>query len=179
MRFTKYEKMGDYHWRQYDKNTKYKRHADKVRDWVKEKDVLDIGAGDGKITDLLGAVGIDNEEAGVEIANSKGVEVILGDAYAMPFFDEQFDSAVMIDVLEHFEFPEKALKEAKRVLRNYLYIATPPKDIKPGELLDKFHYQEWSPRELKELMLENGFKLEGKIEVVLENKCMYGKFKKL
>jgi len=46
MIFTKYEKYGAYHWKQYLDGTKYKAHADRVKEWVKEKNVLDVGAGD-------------------------------------------------------------------------------------------------------------------------------------
>jgi len=31
-------------------NRKYKTHVDKVVSWIKEKSVLDVGAGDGLIT---------------------------------------------------------------------------------------------------------------------------------
>ena len=179
MRFSKYAKLGAYHWKQYTDNTKYTRHANKVKDWVKEKQVLDVGAGDGLITYLLGAKGIDNEVEGVRLARQKGVDVIVGDAYAMPYKDLSFTSITMIDVLEHFDNPKRALREAHRVLREFLYIATPPKDLVPGKLLDRFHVQEWSPAELKTLVESQGFELVGDIEVVLENKCMYSKFRKI
>lgn len=179
MKFTKYRDHGDYHWRQYIANTKYTRHANKIREWVKEKPVLDIGAGDGLITFLIGGRGIDNESEGVRWARKRGVDVILGDAYALPYKDGEFISSTMIDVLEHFDDPRKALQEARRVIKEYLYIATPPKDIVPGKLLDKFHVQEWSPEELKTLVEGEGFELVEPVEVVLENKCMYAKFRKI
>jgi len=176
MRFTKYHKFGAYHWKQYDdKNTKYSRHADRVKEWIKEKNVLDIGAGDGKITHLLAIKGVDNEPEAVRLAQEKGADVILADAYHLPFKDEEFEAAFMGDVLEHFEFPRKALQEARRVLKNYLYIAAPEK----GTNNDKFHYQEWTPEELKELVESEGFALEGDILVVPKDKRIYGKFKKL
>lgn len=176
MQFTKYHKFGAYHWKQYeDKNTKYSRHADRVKDWIKEKNVLDIGAGDGKITHLLGIKGVDNEPEAVRLAQEKGANVVLGDAYNLPFNNEEFESAFMGDVLEHCEFPKKALQEAKRILKNYLYLATPEK----GTNNDKFHYQEWTPEELRKLVENEGFALEGEILAVPKDKRIYGKFKKL
>jgi ubiquinone/menaquinone biosynthesis C-methylase UbiE len=158
MEFTKYQDKGDYHWRQFYQKTKYRKHALRVANWVKEKTVLDIGAGDGLITFLLGAKGIDNEQSGVDIARSKGIDVILGDAYKIPFKDEEFEAVTMIDVLEHMEDPVMALQEAKRVCQKMLYIATPPK--RPdGKLTDKFHYIEWTPEELKTLVESQGFLL--------------------
>lgn len=177
MKFTKYLKYGAYHWKQYEQNTKYRKHADRVKKWVKEKDTLDVGAGDGKITHLLGIRGIDDEPEAVRLAQEKGADVELGDAYNLNFVDEFFDSVLMCDVLEHFEYPSKALQASRRVLKQYLYIVTPPKRA-DGKLTDKFHYQEWTPEELKELVEKEGFKLEGEILVIPEEKVMYAKFKK-
>jgi ubiquinone/menaquinone biosynthesis C-methylase UbiE len=175
MKFTKYHKFGAYHWKQYDQNTKYTRHADRVKAWIAEKNVLDIGAGDGKITHLLGIRGIDDEPEAVRLAREKGANVVLGDAYHLPYADEEFEAVFMGDVLEHFEFPRKALQEARRVLKTYLYMVTPEK----GTNNDKFHYQEWTPEELKELVESEGFTLEGEILVVPKDKRIYGKFKKI
>jgi|SRR6185436_20896091 len=176
MKFTKYDKYGAYHHKQYAKGGRYKRHADRIKDWVKERKVLDIGAGDGLITVLLGIVGVDNEPKAVQLAQEKGALVVLGDAYALDFETEQFDSALMIDVLEHFEFPREALREARRILKKYLYIVTPPKKA-DGTLTDKFHYQEWTAEGLQEIVESADFELEG--EIVTEGKSMYAKFKKV
>lgn len=176
--FLKYASHGDYHWRQYSQGTKYKTHADRVKNWVGESHVLDIGAGDGKITSLIGAQGIDNEPEGVRLARTHGVNVILGDAYYLPYQDGEFQSVLMADVLEHFEFPEKALAEARRVMQLYLYITTPPK--RPdGKLTDRYHYFELAPDELKPLVESAGFTLEGEIYVDRPAKVMYARFRKV
>lgn len=176
MKFIKYHNRGAYHWRKYDdKNTKYRRHADRVKDWIKEKNVLDVGAGDGKITHLLGIKGIDDELEAVRLAKEMGADVILGDACHLPYKDEEFDSIFMGDVLEHIEFPKSALQEARRVLKKYLYIASPEKETTN----DKYHYTEWTPKELKELVESEGFLLEGEILEVPRDKRIYGKFKKI
>lgn len=175
MKFTKYHKYGAYHWSHYDKRTKYTRHADRVKEWVEEKNVLDVGAGDGKITHLLGIKGIDDEPEAVRLAQEKGADVILGDAYQIPFNDGDFESVFMGDVLEHLEFPRLGLREAKRVLTKYLYLVVPEK----GTNKDRFHYQEWTPAELKELVENEGFLLVGDILEVPQDKRIYGKFKKI
>lgn len=175
MKFTKYEQFGAYHWRQYDKNTKYRKHADRICAWVTEKNVLDVGAGDGKITSLLGIRGIDDEPEAVRLAQEKGVNVVLGDAYHLAFSDNEFEAVLMVDVLEHFDKPLEALIEARRVLTKALYIVTPPKGEK---ITDKFHVQEWTPEGLVALVESAGFKLDGEALVVPEEKCIYAKFKK-
>ena len=178
--FDKYSRFGSYHWKQYSDGTKYKTHADRVAAWIKEDYVLDIGAGDGKITSLLGprTIGIDNEPEGVRLAQQHGVSVIYGDAYNLPWPDGEFDSVLMADVLEHFEFPEKALREARRVLSQYIYITTPPKRA-DGKLTDRYHFREYDPTELKKEVEAVGFMLDGAIDVVIKDKVMYARFKRI
>ena len=178
MKFTKYHKLGAYHWSLYEKNVHYRRHVARLKEWIKETNVLEVGAGDGKITSILDIKGIDNEPEAVRLAQEKGADVVFGDAYHLSAKDEEFGSILMANVLEHFEFPLEALKEARRVLKDYIYIVTPPKNLVPGKM-DKFHYQEWTPEELKNLVESEGFSLEGEVLVVPKEKCMYGKFRKI
>ena len=174
IRFTKYDTKGAYHWKQYADGTKYKAHADRVKEWVKEKNVLDVGAGDGLITHLLGAKGIEYEPEGVRLAQEKGVNVVQGDAYNLPYEDNSFEAVTMIDVIEHFEDPAKALQEARRVAP-IIYINTPPKKD-DGTLTDRFHVQEWSPIGLCNFVESQGYTLDGPIIVYPKEKMMYGKF---
>ncbi len=169
--FTKYEKQGGYHWAQYVRGSKYRKHANRVRDWVKEKKVLDVGAGDGVITYLLRAEGIEYEQKAVDIAQMMGVDVIKGDAYALPYKNNEFEAVVMVDVLEHFADPVAALKEARRVAP-VLYITTPER----GMVNDKFHVTEWLRDELPIFMKENGYDLDGEVLVIPEEKNMYARF---
>jgi SAM-dependent methyltransferase len=174
IRFTKYEKKGPYHWREYVRGHKYRKHAERVRKWVKEEKILDVGAGDGVITFLLRATGIDNEPTAVHIAQTIGVNVIFGEAYNLPFPDNHFDAVTMIDVLEHFDRPQDAIREAKRVAP-ILYIATPERQ--PGRRIrDKFHVQEWTREELVDFMKDNGYELTGEILKVNEGDTMYAAF---
>lgn len=175
MEFTKYKKLGAYHWKMYnDPNTKYHRHVNRVKDWVKEKNVLDIGAGDGLITFVMGWKGIDNEAHAIKLAKEKGAGVELGDAYKTGFEFEQFDAVFMGDTLEHLKFPKEALKEAKRITKKYLYLVLPEK----GTNKDRFHYQEWNPDELKDLVERQGFRLVEDMMVVPQDKRIYAKFEK-
>lgn len=126
---------------------------------------------------MLDIKGIDNEPEAVRLAQEKGANVILGDAYSIPFPDGAFESVLMADVLEHMEFPTDALREARRVLTKRLYITTPPK--RPdGKLTDKYHYFELTPLELQTLVEQAGFTLEGDIMVVPEEKVMYARFRR-
>lgn len=173
--FTKYKEKGAYHWNDYKNGTKYRAHADRVKEWVKEKNVLDIGAGDGLITHLIGGTGVEYEEYAVKLAQEMGANVVQGDAYDLQFGDDSFDAVTMIDVLEHFDRPEAALAEARRVAP-VLYINTPPKKD-DGTLTDpRFHVQEWSPAGLVDIVEKSGYKIDGPVTVYPKEKMMYARF---
>src|SRR5438477_8664030 len=93
-KFEKYKRYGAYHWRWYERKYSYKRHVDFLKTWIREKNTIDIGAGDGFITNLLGIRGVDNDPYGIRAAAERGVTIDLGDAYSLPYQDEEFDSAV-------------------------------------------------------------------------------------
>lgn len=174
MKFTKYHDKGAYHWGWLsNSDSRYFRHATKLREWIGEKDVLDVGAGDGAITAFLGIKGVDDEPEAVRLAVENGADVMLATAYNLPFDDEEFDSVLMADVLEHIKHPLIVLEEVRRVLKQYLYIVSP---VPEGR--DKFHYQEWTMEELKELVESKGFELVEPMTRPKRDKRIYAKFRK-
>lgn len=171
VKFDKYQNLGAYHWDEYERPTIYREHANYCKEWVKETDCLDIGAGDGLITSLIGCEGIDSNELAVEMAKDKGVAVEVGDAYNLP--DKQYKAVFMGDVIEHLEHPEDAIKEVARVLKpgGKFYVATPPK--KGDEVQDPYHYREYTPEELREFIEQFGFEYE---EHTINNVRIYMSF---
>lgn len=183
MEFDKYRKFGAYHWAEHEQHTTYGVHADKVANWVKEDNILDIGAGDGLITHLLQEkgktiIGIDDDETAVKLANEKGAPVGVMSAYKIEFPEEIFDAVLLADVIEHFEYPSEVIWEIYKVLRleGMLYITTPPK-LEGGGLHDKYHFREYSPKELVQFMKSLKFELVEPTEV--KNVRIYAKFKKV
>jgi ubiquinone/menaquinone biosynthesis C-methylase UbiE len=86
--------------------------------------VLDVATGPGyaaAAAALRGArvLGIDIAEAAVALARVEypGLEVRLGDAEALELPDASFDAVLMNFVLMHLADPDKALREAFRVLK--------------------------------------------------------------
>lgn len=86
--------------------------------------VLDIACGPGYVAGAaaaLGAdpVGVDFTPAMVAEARKRFPQAVFreGDAEALPFQDERFDSALCAFGLGHFSDPDKAICEAYRVLR--------------------------------------------------------------
>lgn len=176
MNFTKYETRKAYHWRDYIRGGRYRRHCDFLKSWITEDNILDVGAGDGLVTFMIGATGIDNELSAVKIAESIGVNVALGSAYNLHFSDDSFDAVTMIDVIEHLNTPEVALAEARRVAP-LLYISTPERQPnKP--IRDKFHVQEWTRGELVAFLAENGYDLVGDIHYSRHGDTLYSKYKR-
>lgn len=166
--FDKYQKWGDYHWREFARESIYRRHALKVQAWITEQVGLDVGCGDGLITHLLGPgwSGIDCDRLAVKLATQHGVRAIEGSAYSLA---GQFEAVYCGDVLEHLEHPTAALRAIFRVTST-LYLVTPPR----RGALRPFHCQEWTAPELIIFMSDNGWKVGGPI--LIENDRMYGRF---
>jgi len=176
MEFEKYKKKGAYHWIEYKKQTPYGRHANRVRKWVREGRTLDIGAGDGLITFLIGAEGIDDNDVAIKLAREKGVDVKKGTAYDLDYPKNSFDNVLMADVIEHLEFPALAIREVKKVLKpgGKLYITTPL--AKTSGVINKYHYREYSKEELKKFITRFGFSLDEEIEIEIKYFIMYAVF---
>jgi ubiquinone/menaquinone biosynthesis C-methylase UbiE len=91
--------------------------------------VLEVGCGTGAVTRVLAemrgvseVVGVDPSPIFVEKARELGKEhpqlsFRTGDGHALPFADASFDFVVFHTTLCHVPDPEKALHEARRVLR--------------------------------------------------------------
>lgn len=170
--------MGDYHWREYSNKTAYGKHVDKLIEWIgRETDLLDIGAGDGLIVSKFpNALGIENDKYALEICKNKKVNVIYGDAYCLPK-NKKYNNVLLGDVIEHLEFPHKCLEEIKQILNvnGNLFITTPPARS-DGKMSDTYHYIEYTPESLENLLKTHGFKLTEKIQTIIQYNRMYGKF---
>lgn len=180
MEFNKYKEYGAYHWKEYKQKTAYGKHVDFLLTWIGSGKTLDIGAGDGLITHLINGEGIDDNKIAIGLANEKGANVKLGDAYNLVGFDDNsFDNVLMADVIEHLEFPDIAINEVKRVLKpsGNFYVITPP--AKNGGLWDKYHYREYTPTNLVDYMNKHQFELINDIIIRNEFVRMYGIFKNL
>lgn len=114
----------------YDDNEKYwnsfeqnylKKHIDKSKD----KDVLDIGAGTGRISMKLLKAGanvtaLDLSPEMLSVLNSKSQEVktVEGDMEDLPFEDESFDMVFSSMAMVHLKKIDTFLDEAYRVLKD-------------------------------------------------------------
>lgn len=79
--------------------------------------VLDVGSNDvnGSYRQLF--EGCDVEYVGVDMAEGRGVDVVLSDPYQLPFEAGSLDFVLCGQMLEHCEFPWLSVREMMRVLR--------------------------------------------------------------
>jgi SAM-dependent methyltransferase len=108
--------------------------------------VLDVGCGTGKHLSILDnenvRIGIDPGITGLRKGKGKfpQLKLMCGSTYEFPLQSKVCDSVVMIDVIEHLEYPSLALNEIYRVLkpRGFLFVQTPNYPVK--RLYDFLHW---------------------------------------
>jgi SAM-dependent methyltransferase len=98
--------------------------------------ILDVGCGEGVVTERLAArmpgaevVGIDADDSRLkqewESRARENLTFRLGSAYSLPYETDAFDLVCALEVLEHLERPEDALEEMARVARRTLIVSVP------------------------------------------------------
>jgi SAM-dependent methyltransferase len=95
--------------------------------------ILEVGGGQSGLTSLLyPQAKVTNLDFNPDYANApcnqqKNINFVCGDATQLPFNNDSFDAITMFDVLEHIPDHEKAISEAKRVLRpgGCILVSTP------------------------------------------------------
>ncbi len=117
--------------------------------------VLDVGCGEGNHLLLLQRLGLDAygvdassymiRRARKRLGNRANLKV--GNADDLPFDDNEFDVAVLINTLEFLDDPLQALREVERVTRRRIFIAVMNKLSfyclfrQISELVQKIHFQ--------------------------------------
>lgn len=136
------------------------------------KKILDVGCGYGLYTDYLCSqgykvTGLDFVESFINYARKfKKGTFLKGKADNLPFKNEEFDTVLLFDILEHGD-DIKILNEAKRVSNN-LILAIVPRRVdrileQSGVIfrhyLDKSHLREYDQDDIKKLATKTNLKL--------------------
>ena len=94
--------------------------------------ILDVGCGSGISLALSKVfnpernyVGLEGNEESKPIWEKRGLHIITGDIYHLPFDDKSFDTVYSSHVLEHLENPKKAINETIRVARKRIIHSVP------------------------------------------------------
>ncbi len=138
----------------------------------KNADVLDVGTGDGVLAEILlekvkTFIGLDISEGRISRCSNtyKKGNFIIADAEDLPFKEESFDCMVASELIEHLIEPERFLLSSFQVLRGggTLIVSTPSAlcyENNLSEILKDQHLHIFSPRKLKRLLKEKGFKVK-------------------
>ena len=135
---------------------------------------IDIGCGTGRFTKLLlnyfnFVVGIDSDFCALKRIRQKNIKAALvcGELQNLPFCQETFDFALLLEVLEHIADDIKGLHEVKRILKpNSKLIMSVP--YPPPPYPDRAHKREGYTK-------ENIFKLLNNIgfTIISYKFCMF------
>jgi ubiquinone/menaquinone biosynthesis C-methylase UbiE len=140
------------------------------------KTIVDIGCGEGILLEKIvqrftqkTAFGIDASIENVSICRTHNLKVYAGSVYELPLDDDSCDCVLFIEVIEHLDNPEKAIKEIHRVLKKdgELILLFPHDcvfklarivtlNIREA-LYDAGHVRQWSPSEMIKFLNKNGF----------------------
>lgn len=144
-----------------------------------DKKGVEIGVGSGIFAEQLGIrYGIDPSETMLEYARQRGLEVKNGVAENLPYENESFGFAVLINSICFIDNPEMAVKEAYRVLQSEgeIIIAILDKETPFGRFLESekhkspfyIHARFFSVPEIRELLEKNKFRVTQTVQT-LEN----------
>lgn len=159
-------------------------------EWTEARAVLDVGCAVGEVVDAaqrlgLTGLGCDISEFAVRHCNERGLPAKVGSLEALPAAGESVDAVVMKHVLEHTLTPQRALAEARRVLRpgGVLVVAVPDLDYWKGRWwrrrgryfrptsLGRQHFVYYDERHLVRLLGEAGFAVRATTKAVLRRKA--------
>lgn len=126
----------------------------------KDSDILDIACGTGYLLNYLGGgTGVDINSKLIEECREKYPKSRFktSNCYNISCENGQFDTIVMCMIIEHLAEPEKALQEAKRLLKKEgnLIVITPKKDdwfYRTFVKKDPTHIKEYATKELTGLL---------------------------
>lgn len=145
-----------------------------IKEYIKGKKVLDIGAWTGPLENLIynvaqdiTATDIDERPLRVLKRNLPNVKTVTAYSHSLPFKDRLFDSVFFFDVIEHIPvgYELASLFEINRILKKggYLFIATPHSNLL-SKVFDPAYFlaghRHYSDKSLLLMLRDTGFKVE-------------------
>lgn len=182
--FEKYEKMDDWRrdWRLNERETSLQELRDNrgnskrahvrralrmIPELEKCEDLLEVGCGNGWLLEHLHydrrmrVTGIEPSGSGYAICLSKKLPVISQSVYDIPTMNWRpgdFDGVLMMEIIEHLQWPERALMCVDHLQPKWIWMTTPHIRMEKGPkgplpvLRSCHHLREFSPASLKEFV---------------------------
>lgn len=140
---------------------------------VRDKKILDVGAGTGRLSIMLAKNGaevtaLDVSEEMLKVLHKKSRKIItvVGDVESLPFSENSFDIVVAAFLIVHLKEPKYFFDEAYRVLKDggYLFVTNinqkepPIVKTKEGEIIIESFYHR--PDKIKEDLEDLAFSIE-------------------
>lgn len=98
-----------------------------LKNFKRDIKIIDIGCGEGVFVEELLKIGFKNT-VGID-KNYSSRNIIKGDVINIPFRDNSFDLALLLDVIEHLplELQKNAVNELKRIIKHdgFLIVSVP------------------------------------------------------
>ena len=148
---------------------------------------LEVGCGTGGFLEVYNdVIGIDINPECIKICKQKNLNVTHMEIDKINFNDNEFDSILIDNVLEHLEKPENLISEMKRVLTPSGIVVVSVPGAK-GFLWDKDHKKNYNKIELEKIFCQQGFTTQKIFYTPFKSKildtqmrqyCLHGIFKK-
>lgn len=125
----------------------------------KDRRILDVGAGVCQYRPLIAARNR-YESCDLEDGFHLGQKHdFLASVYDIPKPDRHYDGVLMLQVLEHLEFPHKGLKEVNRILKDngFLFLSVPQA---AGDHFEPYHFFNYTQFGLKSVFEQSGFEIQ-------------------
>ena len=157
---------------------RFERVAGELIDGAAPASILDVGCGEGVLTNRWAERLGDTDVVGLDLPDPKleaewrltarpNLRFVVGRAEQLPFSEGEFDLVAAIEALEHIPDPDRALSELTRVARRHLLVSVPREplwrvlNVARGAYVSRLgntpgHVNHWSRRGFERLLAPHG-----------------------